>query len=198
MEKKVPLWQEKGARTPQVGPGASVIGRWSRLDQRRLAPARWFPARSRAGIQAFSRESPDAKSRGGMPPAPPFFYSPLVPTRSFWRLCHIVPVAGLLRYPCTCPDLETFFHKMLFQHIFPENASQIGVRISDEIAPPPDQRQRSQKRASGSKRAIKTGGPGGLPPALFLPISREKWGPRRAGGPPGALRPEAGNSPDHP
>ena len=29
-----------------------------------------------------------------------------------------------------------------------------------------------------------------MPPALFLPISREKWGPRRAGGPPGALRPE--------
>ena len=41
------------------------------LDRRRLAPARWFPARSRAGIQAFSRESPDAKSRGGWPPAPP-------------------------------------------------------------------------------------------------------------------------------
>ena len=42
------------------------------LDRRRLAPARWVPARSRAGIQAFSRESPDAKSRGGMPPAPLF------------------------------------------------------------------------------------------------------------------------------
>ena len=40
------------------------------LDRRRLAPARWFPARSRAGIQAFSRESPDAKSRGGGPPPP--------------------------------------------------------------------------------------------------------------------------------
>ena len=40
-------------------------------DRRRLAPAGWVPARSRAGIQAFSRESPDAKSRGGWPPAPP-------------------------------------------------------------------------------------------------------------------------------
>ena len=37
------------------------------MDPRRLAPARWVPARSRAGIQAFSRESPDAKSRGGWP-----------------------------------------------------------------------------------------------------------------------------------
>ena len=56
--------------------GPSVIGSWSRWDRRRLAPATWFPARSRAGIQAFSRESPDAKSRGGMPPAPPLFLGP--------------------------------------------------------------------------------------------------------------------------
>ena len=40
------------------------------------------------------------------------------------------------------------------------------------------------KPASGNERAIKTGGPGGLPPALFLPISREKWGP-----PPGRRAP---------
>ena len=181
-----PWWcWSKGPR----GPGACRIGRWSGLDHRRLAPARWVPARSRAGIQAFSRESPDAKSRGGMPPAPPFFYSPLVPTRSFWRLCHIVPVAGLLRYPCTCPDLETFFHKMLFQHIFPENASQIGVRISDEIAPPPDQRQRSQKRASGSKRAIKTGGPGAQPRPSFSPFLGRNGDPAGQAGPPGRCAP---------
>ena len=37
-----------------------------------------------------------------------------------------------------------------------------------------------------------------MPPALFLPISREKWGPRRAGGPPGALRPEAPEKPRPP
>ena len=36
------------------------------------------------------------------------------------------------------------------------------------------------------------------PLALFLPISREKWGPRRAGGPPGALRPEASKKPRPP
>ncbi len=77
------------------------------LDRRRLAPAAWVPARSRAGIQAFSRESPDAKSRG-MPP-PPLFYGPLVATRWFWRLWHIVPMVGLLRGPCTCPDLGRFF-----------------------------------------------------------------------------------------
>ena len=130
-------------------------------------------------------------------------WTPGVRTRSFplarfGVVGRSVAVVGRLRHPCPCPDLETFFHKMLFQHIFPENASQIGVRISDEIAPPPDQRQRSHKRASGSKRAIKPGGPGGLPPALFLPISREKWGPRRAGGPPGRCAPRHRKSPDHP
>ena len=73
-----------------------------------MDPATWVPARSRAGIQAFSRESPDAKSRGGGPP-PPLVYGPLVPTRSFWRLWRIVPVEGLFRCPCTCPDLGRFF-----------------------------------------------------------------------------------------
>ncbi len=43
------------------------------LDQRRSRPATWVPARSR-GIQAFSRESPDAKSRGEGP-RPPFLWA---------------------------------------------------------------------------------------------------------------------------
>ena len=43
-----------------------------------------FPPGPGRGIQAFSRESPDAKSRGGMPP-PPIFYGPLAAARSFWR-----------------------------------------------------------------------------------------------------------------
>ncbi len=60
------------------------------------------------GDQAFSRESPDARVAGRAPP-PPFFYGPLVPTRSFWRWCHIVSILGLLRGPCTCPDLGRFF-----------------------------------------------------------------------------------------
>ena len=159
--------------------------------------------RSAPGAPPARRGSPFLPRNGekegrGRCPLDPQFYGPLAAARSFWRSCRIVPVMGLFRRPSSYPDLGTFFHKMLFQHIFPENASQIGVRISDEIAPPPDQRQRSQKRASGSKRAIKPGGPGGLPPALFLPISREKWGPRRAGGPPGRCAPRHRKSPDHP
>ena len=33
------------------------------------------------------------------------------------------------------------------------------------------------KTSECQRAGHKTGGPGGLPPALFLPISREKWGP---------------------
>ena len=87
-----PPFKEFGARRRNAGPGPPsfagragfAVGRWSRLDHRRLEPAGGSPARDRAGIQAFSRESPDAKSRGGMPPAP-LVYGPLVGTRSFWR-----------------------------------------------------------------------------------------------------------------
>ena len=170
-----------------AGRAGFAVGRWSRLDRRRLEPAGWFPTRSRAGIQAFSRESPDAKSRGGCPR--PQFRARSLPLARFGVGCHIVPVDGLLRHPCTCPDLETFFHKMLFQHIFPENASQIGVRISDEIAPPPDQRQRSQKRASGGKRAIKPGVQGLAPGPLSPHFSGEMGTPCRAGGAPGQRAP---------
>ena len=52
------------------GPLSSIGG--SVGNRRRVDPATWVPARSRAGIQAFSRESPDAKSRGGGPPPPHF------------------------------------------------------------------------------------------------------------------------------
>ena len=56
------VWGEGGG-----GPFSGGGPPWS---QRRSRPARWVPARSRAGIQAFSRESPDAKSRGGNPRPP--------------------------------------------------------------------------------------------------------------------------------
>ena len=59
-------------------------------------------------------------------------------------------------------------------------------------------RPTTPKRASGNERAIKLGVQGAPPPALFLPISREKWGPRRAGGPPGRCAPRHRKSPDHP
>ena len=116
----------------------------------------------------------------GASPLAPGFYGPLAAARSFWRLCHIVPVMGLFRCPSSYPDLGTFFHKMLFQHIFSKNASQIGLRISEGIAPRTDQGQQPPKRASGNERALNPGGAGGHPPRLFASgLSLEKaWIPR--------------------
>src|SRR5699024_9291216 len=94
-----------------------------------------------------------------------------------------------LRGLCMYPDLETFFHKMLFQHIFP---------IPEEIAPLPYQRQRSPKRASGSKRAIKLGVQGACPRPSFSPFLGRNGDPRRAGGAPGALRPKGSFGAAHP
>ena len=101
-----PLWERRAPLALSFCFGGPY--RWSLLDRRRLAPATWVPARSRAGIQAFSRESPDAKSRGGMPPAPRFR------ARSFPLACFGVversgAIVGLLRGPSACPDLGRFF-----------------------------------------------------------------------------------------
>ena len=125
-----------------------------------------------------------------MPPGPPSFMARSLALARFGVGCHIVPVDGLLRHPCTCPDLETFFHKMLFQHIFPENASQIGLSIPEVTTPLSYQRQRSPKRASESERAIKPGVQGACPRPSFSPFLGRNGDPRRVGGAPGALRPK--------
>ena len=96
----------------QVGPGASAVGRWSLLDRCRLEPARWVPARSRAGARGgtayplgsrgfsgasgrsapggpparrgphFSREM-GRKRAGGKPPGPPSFMARSLPLARF-------------------------------------------------------------------------------------------------------------------
>ena len=59
--------------------------------------------------------------------------------RSFWRLWRIVPVIGLFRDPCTCPDLETFFRENAFQHIFLEKC--VPNRFWDVVLLGPSQVQ---------------------------------------------------------
>ena len=55
-------FQGKG---PPERRGSSVVDRWSRLDLRRLAPARWFPARPRAGARLSLEESRRKEHQGG-------------------------------------------------------------------------------------------------------------------------------------
>ncbi len=140
--------------------------------------------RSAPGAPPARRGSPFLPRNGekevrGPCPLDPRFYGPLAAARSFWGLCHIVPVVGLFRRPSSYPDLGTFFHKMLFQHIFPGNASQIGLRISEETAPRTDPGQQPPKRASGNERPLTQGGRGPSPATLCVrAFSRESLDPR--------------------
>jgi len=91
------------------GPLSSIGG--SVGNRRRVDPATWVPARSRAGIQAFSRESPDAKSRGGGPP-PPHSMARSFPLARFGVVGRSGAVVGLFRGSSTCPDLGAFFFRI--------------------------------------------------------------------------------------
>ena len=70
--------------------------------------------------------------------------------------------------------------------------------MGTETAPLSEQCATTAKTSEWERAGYKTGGPGGLPPALFLPISREKWGPPPGRRGPGALRPEAPEKPRPP
>ena len=129
------------------------------------------------GGSRLSLEKARTQRVAGEGPRPPFFYGPLVATRSFWRLCRLVSVDGLLRCPCTYPDLETFFCKILFQHIFLENASQIGLSIPEERVLQTYQRKLPQKLASGNERPSKPGVQGRSPGPLSPHFSGEMGTP---------------------
>ena len=84
-----------------------------------------FPPGPGRGIQAFSRESPDAKSRGGGPP-PPHFYGQLVGTRSFWRLLSRIRSRSCFpRNPKT--DLGRISRKNMLKKHFMKESLQIRV-----------------------------------------------------------------------
>ena len=165
-------------------PVGGSVGTGAGPDLRRGSP----PGPGR-GIQAFSRESPDAKSRGGGPP-PPLV---LGAARSHSLVLAWWGTAGRSwgYYGAHLRALiwRLSFAKMLFSIFYPENASQIGFSIPDEIAPPSYQRQRSRKRASGSKRAINPGSRGLAPGPLSPHFSGEMGTPAGQAGPPGRCAP---------
>ena len=94
-------------------------------------PGSTYPSGGRGCSEASGRSAPRPACPAGSPflprngekegrgstPGPPFLW----PARCHslvWGLWRIVPVVGLFRHPSTCPDLETFFLQMLFEHIF--------------------------------------------------------------------------------
>ena len=121
----------------------------------------------------------------GASPLDPRFYGPLAVARSFWRLCHIVPVMGLFRCPSSYPDLGTFFHKMLFQHIFYSKMRPKSVLAYRRKQPLQRIRDNSrQNERVGTSGPSERGG-GGSPPATLCvrAFSRESLDP-----PPGTGR----------
>ncbi len=155
-----------------------------------------FPPGPGRGIQAFSRESPDAKSRGGWPPAPPSFMARSLALARFGVVGHsrTVVVFSCNHFRALIWGLS--FAKMLFSIFFPENAPQIGLSIPEETASLSYQRQRSPKRANESERAIKTRVQGGalvfFPPTFF---KESRAPPRSSAGPPGRCAPRPGRAP---
>ena len=83
------------------------------------------------------------------------------------------------------PIWKPSFINMLSNIFSPENASQIDLSIPEEIASRTYQRQRSPKRASDSKRAIKPGVQG-LAPGVLSPdfLQRKSGSPAGVGGEP--------------
>ena len=76
----VPISPEKWG---ERGPGASAIGRRSRLDRRRLAPATWIPRPVPGGGSRLSLEKARTQRVAGEGPRPPIFMARLLPLARF-------------------------------------------------------------------------------------------------------------------
>ena len=103
-----------------------------------------------------------------------------------------------LRDPKT--DLERIFQKKYAEEHFckrksPNQGTYIGTVIAQ---PPPRCAPLRQNQRASSERAIKQGVQGACPRPSFSPFLGRNGDPRRAGGPPGALRPEAPEKPRPP
>ena len=73
------------AKLPSQRAGFAV-GRWVLLGPSQVSTCKVvLPARSWAGIQAFSKRKPGRKESRGVAPRPPFFMVRSLLARSFWR-----------------------------------------------------------------------------------------------------------------
>ena len=142
-----------GRADRRAGRAFSAIGRWSGFGPAQVQTCGVVPRPVPGGGSRLSLEKARTQRVAGGCPLPPFFHSPLA-ARSFcfgvgWR-------SGRL-WGCYGTHVRTLIWKLSFPKFFfsifsPENASQIGFGIPEEIAVLPYQRQQSQKPASGNER----------------------------------------------
>ncbi len=111
-----------------------------------------FPPGPGRGIQAFSRESPDAKSRGGDAPRPPFFRARSLALARFGVVERRGTIVVFICNHFRALIWGLSFGKILFSIFSLENASQIGFSILEVIASRTHQRKLPQKLASGNER----------------------------------------------
>ena len=97
------------------------------------------------------------------------------------------------------PDLETFFHKHAFQHIFPRkcvpNRSWHTGGNSPTIVPKTTIPKTSERERAGHKPGVQGLAPGVLSPDF---LQRKSGSPAGVGGARGRCAPRPRNSPDHP
>ena len=96
------------------------------------------------------------------------------------------------------PDLETFFHKNAFQHIFPRKMRPKSV-LAYRRQQPFDRTKANQPQTQRvGTSGHKTRGPGAQPRPSFSPFLGRNGDPRRVGGATGRCAPRHRKSPDHP
>ena len=111
-----------------------------------------FPPGPGRGIKAFSRESLDAKSRGGDAPRPPQFRARSLALARFGVAGRRGTIVVFICNHFRALIWGLSFGKILFSIFSLENASQIGFSILEVIASRTHQRKLPQKLASGNER----------------------------------------------
>ncbi len=180
-QKKAPRKEGGGLAGEGQAGGVGTVG-GSFQNQRRLEPARWFPPGPGRGIQAFSRESPDAKSRGGCPPAPPVLRPARCSLARFGVVGRSETVVGLLRCHVRALIWRLSFIKCFFSIFFRKMRpkSVLGYRTKSSLDRIRNNHHKNQRVGTSG---YQTPGPGRSPGVLspgFLP--------KKAGPPPGAGR----------
>ena len=157
--------------------------------------SRPYPGR---GSRLSLRESPDAKSRRGEPPAPPIIKAARCSLAPSFGIETQQSGRGFYRNPCTGPDLETFF----WENIFWLDFSWPCTSVCQPTPPSPPSRGagRCQRVTQGRRPGYKKAGyPEGypkpewgvqrgeaLPSGVLSSISHRRNGGRRQASPRGA------------
>ena len=167
-----------------------------------------LPARPRAGARLSLEESRRKEHQGGRGSSsldPPFLVwgdpAGVLSFFSAWPAAH-EPTPVTARPPAGRAGTGGFADgkgptRIEFKNSTKKRSKSVHVHGARN-SPSTGTMRHTAKTSEWERAGYKTGGPGGLPPALFLPISREKWGPPPGRRCPGALRPEAPGKPRPP